>query len=145
MTVSDLPALNATLNSLSTVFILGGWWCIKRERKLSHIACMVSALATSTAFLTSYLIYHWLKQGHVTKFTHPGWPSAIYFPLLTSHLILAVVIVPMIILTVIPALRARYDRHKRIARWTLPLWLYVSITGVLVYFMLYQWFPSVGK
>jgi len=142
VTVSDLPVVNATLNALSSVFIAAGWWFILRERKLSHIACMVAALTTSTLFLACYLTYHFQMQGHVTHFSHPGWPAMIYFPLLISHTVLAVVALPMIICTVLPAIRARYDRHKRIARWTMPIWLYVSITGVLVYFMLYQWFPA---
>ncbi|MGH8047528.1 MAG: DUF420 domain-containing protein [Chthoniobacterales bacterium] len=146
MTASDattwLPSVNATLNGLSALFILAGWWFIKHERKLAHIASMVAALTTSTLFLACYLTYHWLKAGHVTKFAHDGWPRDVYIPLLTSHTILAVAVLPMIICTVIPALRARYDKHKRIARWTLPVWLYVSVTGVLVYFWLYQWFPG---
>lgn len=144
MTASDLPPINATLNALSTVFIAAGWWNIRHERKRAHIACMVTALATSTLFLACYLTYHWLKKGHVTHFTHPGWPKTFYFGLLGSHTILAMAVVPMVICTVVPALRARYDSHKRIARWTLPVWLYVSFTGVLVYFWLYQWFPPVN-
>jgi len=142
VTVSDLPPINASLNGLSTVFILAGWRFIRHERKLAHIACMATALTTSALFLACYLTYHVIKAGHVTKFTHGGWPAAVYFPLLTTHLILAIVVVPLIFLTIIPALRARYDKHKRIARWTLPIWLYVSVTGVLVYFWLYQWFPG---
>jgi uncharacterized membrane protein YozB (DUF420 family) len=141
MTVSDLPALNATLNALSTVLIAAGWAFIKTERKRAHIVCMVAALCTSAAFLASYLTYHALKAGHVTYFTHPGWPKTLYLWILGTHTILAIIVLPMIICTVIPALRARYDKHKRIARWTLPVWLYVSFTGVIVYFMLYQWFP----
>jgi putative membrane protein len=147
MTVTEitpfLPPLNASLNGLSTVFIAAGWWSILNERKRLHIACMVSALTTSTLFLASYLTYHFLKAGHVTYFTHSGWPKTFYFWLLGTHTVLAIVVLPMVILTVIPALRARYDRHKRIGRWTMPIWLYVSVTGVLVYFMLYQWFPAV--
>lgn len=142
MTVSDLPVLNASLNALSAVFIFAGWIFIRRGRRTAHIACMVTALTTSALFLASYLTYHYLKAGHVTKFAHEGWPRDVYLPLLTSHTILAVAVLPMIICTVVPALRARYDRHKRIARWTLPVWLYVSVTGVLVYFWLYQWFPG---
>ena len=137
------PPINATLNGLSTVFILAGWWSIKNDRKIPHIISMVSALTTSTLFLACYLTYHYLKEGTVTRFTHPGWPKTFYFWLLLTHTILAVAVVPLIICTVIPAIRARYDKHKRIARWTLPIWLYVSFTGVLVYFMLYQWFPPV--
>jgi putative membrane protein len=140
VSVSNFPALNAGLNSLSTLFILAGWWLIAHERKRAHITFMVLALVTSSAFLGCYLYYHF-HVGHV-PFTEQGWPRTVYFPLLISHLILAVVIVPMVVLTVVPALRARFDAHRRIGRWTMPVWLYVSVTGVLVYLMLYVWFPS---
>jgi putative membrane protein len=141
MTVNDLPALNASLNALSTAFIVAGLIAIKRERKTAHIAAMVSALVTSTAFLASYLTYHWMKAGVVTKFTEPGWPKALYFFILFTHIPLAALTLPLVFLTVIPALRARYDKHRRWAKITAPLWLYVSVTGVLVYLMLYVWFP----
>ena len=144
MNVNDLPAVNATLNALSTLFILAGWVMIRTERKVAHALCMVSALVTSAAFLACYLVYHFLKAGHVTHFTYPGWPKTLYFFILGTHTPLAVVALPMLALTVIPAIRRRFDAHKRVARWTLPVWLYVSVTGVLVYFMLYVWFPS-GK
>ena len=141
MTLQDLPLLNARLNALATVFIVIGIASIKSDRKSLHIISMTAALITSAAFLTSYIIYH---AHHLrTNFTYPGWPRLVYFPLLISHVILAVVIVPLIIMTVVPALRARYDRHRRVAAWTWPLWLYVSVTGVLVYMMLYVWFPPV--
>lgn len=139
MTVQDLPAVNASLNSLSTLFILAGYWFIKTDRKQQHIVAMVAALITSTLFLISYGIYH--AHHIVTYFTHPGWPRVIYRLILFTHIPLAFVVLPLVVLTVVPALRARYDRHRRIARWTLPIWLYVSVTGVLVYLMLYQWFP----
>lgn len=141
MNVQNLPAINASLNALSAVFILAGWYFIKHDRKQAHIASMISAVVTSTVFLVCYLTYHWLKQGVVTRFTAQGFIRPAYFALLISHTILAVVTVPLVIMTVIPALQARYDKHRRIARWTLPIWLYVSVTGVLVYMMLYQWFP----
>lgn len=144
MNVNDLPAVNATLNALSTLFILAGWVMIRTERKVAHAFCMVSALVTSAAFLACYLVYHFLKAGHVTHFTYPGWPKALYFFILGTHTPLAIVALPLLALTVIPAIRQRFDAHKRMARWTLPVWLYVSVTGVLVYFMLYVWFPS-GK
>lgn len=141
MTFQDLPRLNASLNALATVFIVIGIIAIKTNRKRLHITMMASALITSAAFLTSYIIYH---AHHLrTDFTYPGWPRLIYFPMLISHVILAIAIVPLIVMTVIPALRARYDRHRRIAAWTWPLWLYVSVTGVLVYLMLYVWFRPV--
>jgi uncharacterized membrane protein YozB (DUF420 family) len=142
MNVNDLPAVNATLNSLSTLLILAGWFMIRIERKLAHAACMIGAIITSAAFLACYLVYHFLKAGHVTHFTHPGWPKALYFFILGTHTPLAIVALPLIILTVIPAIRQRFEAHKQMARWTLPVWLYVSVTGVLVYFMLYVWFPS---
>ena len=144
MNVNDLPAVNATLNALSTLFILAGWVMIRTERKVAHALCMVSALVTSAAFLACYLVYHYLKAGHVTHFTYPGWPKTLYFFILGTHTPLAVLALPLLALTVIPAIRQRFDAHKRMARWTLPVWLYVSVTGVLVYFMLYVWFPS-GK
>ena len=136
MNVNDLPAVNATLNALSTLFILAGWVMIRTERKVAHALCMVSALVTSAAFLACYLVYHFLKAGHVTHFTYPGWPKTLYFLILGTHTPLAIVALPLLALTVIPAIRKRFDTHKRMARWTLPVWLYVSVTGVLVYFML---------
>ena len=141
MSLSDLPALNASLNALSTVFILLGLAFIKTERKAAHIASMVCALLTSTLFLASYLTYHAMKEGVVTKFTHPGWPKTVYFLILFTHIPLAALTLPLVFLTVIPALRARFDQHRRWARVTAPIWLYVSITGVLVYLMLYVWYP----
>ncbi|MBE2180519.1 MAG: DUF420 domain-containing protein [Chthoniobacterales bacterium] len=142
MSVSDLPAVNATLNSICTVLLVAGWWFIRHERKAQHILCMASALIVSAAFLTCYLVYHY-HAGSV-KFTSQGIERPIYFFILITHVILAAAIVPLIVLTVVPALRARFDRHRRWARWTLPLWLYVSVTGVLVYLMLYVWFPPAG-
>jgi len=140
MTVHDLPAVNASLNALSTVFICLGWWFILHERKAQHIAMMICALTTSTAFLTCYLIYHFNVRV-VTKFTAVGLVRPVYYALLSSHILLAFVTLPLVIMTVIPALRARFDKHRRIAKWTMPIWLYVSVTGVLVYLMLYKWFP----
>ncbi len=144
--VFDLPPTNATLNAISTCLLLGGWWCIRQEKKRAHIALMVCALVVSAAFLTCYLIYHFTLHRYAgdgsIRFTHEGPIRLVYFAILLTHVVLAAVNLPMIILTVIPALRRRFDRHRRIARWTLPVWLYVSVTGVLVYFMLYRWFPS---
>ncbi|HWB60323.1 MAG TPA: DUF420 domain-containing protein [Chthoniobacteraceae bacterium] len=142
MTLNDLPAIDATLNSISTVFILAGWLFIRSDRKLQHIVCMTIALVASTIFLACYLTYH---------FTHPelhfpkiGALTYFYYVLLATHVSLAFATVPLVILTLIPALRARFDKHRRIAKWTMPIWLYVSVTGVLVYMMLYQWFaPAV--
>ena len=140
MTIQDLPAVNASLNGLATLFILAGWFFIRTGRKKAHIAMMVTAVATSIVFLVCYLTYHFNVE-LVTKFATPGWPKTLYFSILISHSILAAVTPVLVILTLIPALRARFDKHRRIAKWTLPIWLYVSVTGVLVYMMLYQWFP----
>jgi uncharacterized membrane protein YozB (DUF420 family) len=134
----DLPSLNATLNSVATVLLVSGWVCIKANKKAAHITFMVLALLVSAAFLTSYLIYHY-RFGHVA-FQGKGFIRPVYFAMLISHILMAVVNVPLIVMTVVPALRSRFDKHKRLARWTLPSWLYVSVTGVLIYFMCYHWY-----
>jgi uncharacterized membrane protein YozB (DUF420 family) len=144
MTLSDFPWINATLNGLSTVFIVAGLALIKSERKLAHIVCMGIALTTSTAFLACYLTYHYLKAGVVTHFTHTGWPRTLYFFILGTHTPLAVIVLPFIILAVVRALQARYEQHRKWAKIAAPIWLYVSVTGVLVYLMLYVWFPPVA-
>jgi len=146
MNIFSLPPINAALNSLSTGFIALGWWAILQDRKRLHIACMVAALACSTAFLSCYLWYHFgmmaaVGEGSV-RFTHAGWIRPVYYGLLATHLLLAFTILPLVVLTVVPALRARFDRHRKMGKFTVPIWLYVSVTGVLVYFMLYQWYPS---
>ncbi len=140
MTLAELPAVNATLNGLSTVLIATGWLMIRSERKRAHAACMISAVVTSSAFLACYLVYH-ANVGSV-HFTDRSVARPIYFTLLISHLMLAFTVVPLVVATLVPAIRARWQRHRRIARLTLPVWLYVSVTGVIVYLMLYQWFPS---
>jgi uncharacterized membrane protein YozB (DUF420 family) len=140
VSISDLPAVNASLNAVSTMFIVMGLVFIKNERKLGHIASMVCALVSSTLFLAFYLTYHFNTVA-VTRFTHPGWPRGVYFFILFTHIPLAALVLPLVILTVIFALRSRYDLHRQLARITAPLWLYVSVTGVLVYLMLYVWFP----
>ena len=139
MTVQDLPVVNATLNAIATCFIVSGIILIKRGNKRAHALCMITALIISAAFLTCYLIYHYSYP--TTKFTHEGWPKIIYFIILFTHIPLAMLSLPMIILTVIPAIRRKFEKHKRFAKWTYPVWLYVSVTGVLVYLMLYVWFP----
>ena len=136
MSVTDLPAVNATLNAISFVFLVSGYALIRQGRREAHRKCMVAALVTSGLFLTSYVIYH-LNVGSV-PFQKTGWIRTVYFAVLIPHVILAAAIVPMVLLTVSRALSRRFDKHRRIARWTLPLWLYVSITGVIVYLMLYQ-------
>jgi putative membrane protein len=146
MSISELPfpALNASLNGLSTLFIVAGLIFIKNEMKQAHILAMLSALVTSTLFLASYVTYHAIKAGVVTKFTHEGWPKSLYMFILWTHIPLAALTVPLVLVTIIPAFRARYDKHRRLAKITAPVWLYVSVTGVLVYLMLYVWFPPVA-
>jgi putative membrane protein len=140
-TISDLPAINATANFVSTVFISAGWFLIRRGAWRAHIVCMVTAVISSSFFLAGYLIYHAHVGEKSTHFTAGGGVAAIYFTLLISHILLAFFTLPLVIATLVPALRRRWDKHRRIARWTMPIWLYVSVTGVLVYLMLYQWFP----
>jgi putative membrane protein len=146
MNVFDLPPVNATLNAFSTCFIAVGWIAIRRDQKWTHIVCMITALVCSTIFLACYLTYHFGMLSTVgewsVEFTTGGWVRPLYYVLLITHLILAFAILPLAIITVISALRARFDHHRRMGRFTIPIWLYVSITGVIVYFMLYQWFPS---
>jgi uncharacterized membrane protein YozB (DUF420 family) len=134
------PGLDASLNGTSAVLLLIGRGLIKRGRMMAHRAVMITALISSSLFLASYLYYHW-HVGSV-HFQGQGWVRTLYFTILISHTFLAVVIVPMIIVTFSRALRERYDRHRAIARWTYPLWLYVSVTGVVVYLMLYRLFPA---
>src|SRR5258708_1298021 len=143
ITVQQLPAINASLNALSTVFILSGIAFIKNERKVAHAISMLSALVTSTLFLGCYVTYHAMKQGVVTRFAAPGVPNALSSALLYPHTPLAFATPPLVFPTAPPAFQARWARHRRIARWTFPIWLYVSVTGVLVYFMLYQWYRPV--
>src|SRR5947209_5580000 len=134
------PVLDASLNATSAVLLVVGHRMIKQGRMALHRALMLTALLTSTLFLVSYLYYH----AHVgsIRFQGQGWSRPVYFTILISHTILAVVVVPLVIITVSRALRERFDRHRVIARWTYPLWLYVSITGVLVYLMLYHLFAA---
>ena len=135
---SIFPKINATLNGSSAVLLVAGRMLIARGKMAAHRAVMLSALATSSLFLVSYLYYHY-HVGSV-HFRGTGWSRPVYFTILISHTILAAVIVPMVIITLNRALRGRFDRHRAIARWTFPLWLYVSMTGVVVYLMLYQLF-----
>ena len=146
MTVHDLPAVNASLNGLSAIFLTAGFIFIRRKNKIAHRNCMVSAFVTSILFLICYIIYHsyryWVLNIGPTKFANPEWFRPIYLTILITHTILAIVIVPMILITLNRALRGRFDAHKKIARWTWPLWMYVSVTGVIVYLLLYQIFPQ---
>ncbi len=134
--VAALPLVNACLNATSAALLTAGYVCIRRRRVTAHRACMLSALAVSTLFLVSYVTYHSLTGSR--PFGGQGWIRLVYFPMLISHIVLAAVIVPLALATVYRALRRDFARHVRIARWTLPLWLYVSVTGVLVYWMLYR-------
>ena len=134
------PVIDASLNGTSAVLLLIGRGYIKRGRMAAHRAFMIAALACSSIFLACYLYYHW-HVGSV-PFQGQGWSRKVYFSILISHTILAAVIVPMIIITLSRALRERFDRHRAIARWTYPLWMYVSVTGVIVYFMLYHLFAA---
>jgi uncharacterized membrane protein YozB (DUF420 family) len=136
VTVSDLPALNATLNATSAVLLTTGWILIRRGRIAQHRAVMIAAVCTSILFLISYLVYH--AQVGSVRFTKQGPIRAVYFTILLTHTVLAAAIVPLVLVTLTRGLRARYERHRRIARWTMPIWLYVSVTGVIVYLMLYQ-------
>ncbi len=138
MTVQDLPALNASLNTIAGILLLVGYVSIKQGKKELHKKLMISALMVSGAFLTSYLIYHY----HVPskKFPDLGWIKTIYLIILIPHIILAAIMVPMILKTFWHAFRGEWEKHKKIARITFPIWMYVSITGVVVYLMLYQWY-----
>lgn len=138
MTLQDLPTLNATLNSVATVFLLVGYISIKQGRRETHKRLMIGALLVSAAFLTSYLIYHYNVPSK--KFPELGWIKTVYLLILIPHIILATVMVPMILKTFWHAYREEWEKHKKIAKITFPIWIYVSITGVIVYFMLYQWF-----
>ncbi len=138
---SIFPKINATLNGSSAVLLVIGHRLIMRGKMAAHRAVMLAAFTTSTVFLISYLYYHWPHHGGVIYFHGTGWWRPVYFTILISHTILAVVIVPMVIMSLSRGLREQFDRHRAIARWTYPLWLYVSVTGVIVYFMLFQLFP----
>ncbi len=132
------PVINASLNGTSTVLLVTGRWLIGQRRIAAHRLVMLTAVVTSSLFLISYLYYHY-HVGSV-RFQGTGWSRPLYFTILISHVVLAAAIVPLVIITLTRALRERFDKHRAIARWTFPLWLYVSVTGVLVYFMLYKWF-----
>lgn len=146
MTIYDLPAVNASLNTIATILLATGYVFIKRGRRDAHRNCMVGALICSTVFLGCYVYYHYsMKKLHGeahTRFLNPEWFRPIYLTILFTHLVCAIAIVPMIIVTVVRAAKGQFERHKKIARWTWPVWMYVSITGVLIYFLLYQIFPQ---
>ena len=146
MSVADLPAVNATLNGLSAILLGAGYYFIRRKNRDAHRNCMIAAFVTSTLFLACYLTYHgylayYLHRGP-TVFRDPAWFRPIYLVILLTHTVLAVVIVPLVLVTLWRALRERFELHKRIARWTGPLWMYVSVTGVVIYLLLYRIFPQ---
>jgi putative membrane protein len=143
MEIQSLPFVNACLNGVATCLILGGLVSIKAGWRAAHWRFMVAALLVSAAFLGCYLYYHF-NIGAVTRFSHGGLARVVYYFILLTHIPLAVVTLPLVVLTVLPAIRGEYSVHKRWARVTVPVWLYVSVTGVLVYLMLYVWFPSRG-
>ncbi len=136
MHVTDLPAVNATLNGISAILLMAGYLLIRNGERTLHKACMLGALATSTLFLACYLVYHW----HIGSRAFPGTGVAriAYLSILLTHVTLAVTILPLALITTARGLRSQFDRHVRIARWTFPVWLYVSVTGVVIYVMLYR-------
>jgi uncharacterized membrane protein YozB (DUF420 family) len=138
MQIQDLPALNATLNGLSAMLLTTGYILIRRGHRGLHKRCMLAALTTSALFLVSYVIYH-LNTGS-RPFPGQGAIRLVYFVILITHVILAAAILPLALITTARGLKDQYDRHVRIARWTLPLWMYVSVTGVVIYLMLYQFY-----
>lgn len=136
---SLLPTLNAVLNATSALFLAIGYVCIRRRLVTAHLCCMLTALLTSLVFLVSYVAYHY--QAGSRPFAGAGWVRGVYFAILVSHIVLAAAIVPLALTTIYRAWQGTFERHRRIARWTLPLWLYVSVSGVVVYWMLYHLVP----
>ncbi|NOT01391.1 MAG: DUF420 domain-containing protein [Phycisphaerales bacterium] len=140
MTTADLPAVNAALNAIAAVFLCAGLVFIRRKQVQRHRFCMVAAFAVSVIFLLSYVTYHALHGS--TRFQHAGPVRSVYFSILITHIVLAASVPPLAIITLRRALRGDFPAHRRIARWTWPIWMYVSVTGVVVYLMLYQWPPG---
>ena len=136
MTISDLTTLNAALNLTAAILIATGYFLIRRKNIQSHRICMIAALVVSAIFLTSYLIYHYYVGS--VPFGGQGWIRPVYFFILITHILLAVVVLPLVLRTTYLGLRGRFQNHVRIARWTFPIWMYVSVTGVVVYLMLYE-------
>ena len=134
--IHSLPAVNASLNATGTVFLVTGYIMIRRRRIGAHRACMLTAFACSSVFLTSYLVYHYYAGS--TPFPGTGWVRPVYFFILITHIVLAALVPPLAAVTLWRAWKERFEDHARLARWTLPIWLYVSVTGVVVYLMLYQ-------
>ena len=136
LSIPDLPTVNATLNSISALLLSIGYLCIRSRRPIAHRNCMVAAFVVSALFLTSYLTYHY--HAGSTPFQGEGWMRGVYFAVLIPHIVLAALILPLALCTLYYAIRKRFNTHRRVARWTLPIWLYVSVTGVVVYWMLYH-------
>jgi putative membrane protein len=136
VTVHDLPAINASLNALSGILLLVGFTLIRSRRIESHRKVMIAAFVTSSLFLVCYLVYH--AQVGSVRFTRQGFVRPLYYTILITHVSLAFLVVPLAVVTLSRGLKTRYRQHRRIARWTFPIWLYVSVTGVLVYVLLYQ-------
>jgi uncharacterized membrane protein YozB (DUF420 family) len=141
VSVHDLPLLNALLNGSSALCLIAGFYFIRTHDIRRHRACMIAAFACSALFLTSYIVYHF-QVGSI-RFRGEGGIRAVYFAILISHTLLAATVPPLAVITLKRALRARFEKHRRIARWALPVWLYVSVTGVVIYLMLYRIYPSV--
>jgi uncharacterized membrane protein YozB (DUF420 family) len=146
MSPADLPPVNACLNGLSAIFLGAGYYFVRRKHQVAHRNCMMAAFVTSMLFLACYLTYHGYLAYHLhrgpTVFTGPGWIRPIYLGILLTHTVLAMLVVPLVLITLQRALRQRFDRHQQIARWTWPCWMYVSVTGVVIYLLLYQVFPQ---
>lgn len=143
MNLDLFPPINAALNGLALLFLTAGHYFIRvRKDRKTHRKLMTAAIAVSATFMTSYLTYHFLKDGVHTRLGTDGLPAYFYYAMLISHILLAMINLPLILITFALALRGRYETHRKWARWTFPIWYYVSVTGVLVYFFLYQWFPG---
>ena len=142
MNMHDFPALNASLNATSAMLMTLGFFFVKTKQIATHRACMLLAVIVSAAFLVCYVIYH-IWKGEPTRFGGTGTIRTVYFAMLISHILLAIAIVPLVLRTLYLATKGRFEQHRAWARWTFPLWYYVSVTGVLVYFFLYRWWPAV--
>jgi putative membrane protein len=146
MSPADLPPVNACLNGLSAIFLSWGYYFIRRRNMTAHRRCMLGAFSASVLFLACYVTYHsylayYLHKGP-TVFRDPAWFRPVYLGILLTHTVLAIVIVPLALVTLARGLRERFDKHRSIARWTFPVWMYVSVTGVVIYLLLYQIFPQ---
>ena len=142
LTIQEIPALNAALNATATVLMTAGFFFIRRKRVAAHRACMISAGFVSAVFLVGYVAHKILVRGVHTPFGGDGWIRGVYFAMLMTHIVLAMAIAVLVPRTFYFALTCQIERHRRWARWTFPIWLYVSVTGVLVYFFLYRWWPA---